>query len=204
MIGKTPMRYSKDHKSETRDRIVQTAARRFREDGVEAVGVAALMADAGLTHGGFYAHFPSKEALVAAACAEGFSQNGARLRRTVERHPAGERVAALADAYLSPAHRDNPGQGCAAAAIGAEIARHPAETRAAFTQGLQGLLRLAEDALRADGGDPAAAPQAVNAMVGALIMARTAADDPVLSDSLLEAGRRTLRSLVPAPQAPAR
>jgi TetR/AcrR family transcriptional repressor of nem operon len=191
------MRYSKDHKSETRDRIVQTAAKRFREDGVESVGVAALMADAGLTHGGFYAHFPSKEALVAAACAEGLNQSSDRLRRSVERHPAGERVAAMANAYLSPAHRDNPGQGCATAAIGAEIARHPPETRAVFNEGLQGLLRLAEDALRADGGDPAAAPQAVSAMVGALIMARVSVDDPAVSDSLLEAGRQSLRSLVP-------
>jgi TetR/AcrR family transcriptional repressor of nem operon len=84
------MRYSKDHKQETRERIIRTAARRFREDGVEAVGVAALMADAGLTHGGFYAHFPSKEALVAAACAEGFGESQRRLRKTIEQSPPGE------------------------------------------------------------------------------------------------------------------
>jgi len=189
------MRYSKDHKQETRERIIRTAARRFREDGVEAVGVAALMADAGLTHGGFYAHFPSKEALVAAACAEGFDQSRSRLRQVIERRPAGERVAALAEAYLAPAHRDNPGQGCVAAAIGPEIARHPPETRAEFTRGLRGLLQLAEEALRDDGADPAAAPQIVSTMVGALTMARATADDPALSERFLESGRLMVQDL---------
>lgn len=191
------MRYSKDHKQETRERIIRTAAKRFREDGVEAVGVAALMADAGLTHGGFYAHFPSKEALVAAACAEGFGESQRRLRRIVEDRPPGERLASMAEAYLSPAHRDHPGQGCIAAAIGPEIARHPAETRAEFTRGLNGLLELAEEALGADGGDPAKAPQAVAAMVGALILARGTAD-AALSDRFLEGGVQAVRGLVQA------
>jgi len=190
------MRYSKDHKQETRDRIIRTAAKRFREDGVEAVGVAALMADAGLTHGGFYAHFPSKEALVAAACAEGFGESRDRLRKTIERHPPGERLAALAESYLSQSHRDHPGQGCIAAAIAPEIARHPAETRAEFTRGLHGLLELAAAALEADGGDPAAAPQAVAAMVGALTLARATADE-ALSDRFLDSGMQAVRSLVP-------
>ena len=190
------MRYSKDHKQETRERIIRTAAKRFREDGVEAVGVAALMADAGLTHGGFYAHFPSKEALVAAACAEGFGESRDRLRKTIERHPPGERLAAMAETYLSQSHRDHPGQGCIAAAIGPEIARHPAGTRAEFTQGLRGLVEMAEAAINADGGDPAKAPQAVAAMVGALILARGASDE-TLSERFLEGGLETVRSLVP-------
>lgn len=190
------MRYSKDHKQETRERIVRTAARRFREDGVEATGVATLMADAGLTHGGFYAHFPSKEALVAAACAEGFGESQRRLRQTVERHPPGERLAAMAESYLSPAHRDHPGQGCIAAAIGPEIARHPAETRAEFTRGLHDLVEMAEAAITADGGDPTRAPQAVATMVGALILARGAADE-ALSERFLEGGLEAVRSLVP-------
>ncbi|MGK9167713.1 TetR/AcrR family transcriptional regulator [Inquilinus limosus] len=190
------MRYSKDHKQETRERIIRTAAKRFREEGVEAVGVAALMADAGLTHGGFYAHFPSKEALVAAACVEGFGESQARLRRTVERRPPGERLAAMAETYLTPAHRDHPGEGCTAAAIGPEIARHPAETRAEFTRGLRGLLALAEEAIEADGGDPAAAPQAVAAMVGALILARVVTDE-ALSDRFLADGVQAVRRLAP-------
>ncbi|MBW8726675.1 MAG: TetR/AcrR family transcriptional regulator [Inquilinus limosus] len=190
------MRYSKDHKQETRERIIRTAARRFREDGVEAVGVAALMADAGLTHGGFYAHFPSKEALVAAACAEGFGESQRRLRKTVEQRPAGERLAAMAESYLSPSHRDHPGQGCIAAAIGPEIVRHTAETRAAFTRGLRDLVDMAEAAIAADGGDPAAAPQAVATMVGALILARSASDE-ALSDRFLESGRQAIRALAP-------
>ncbi|WP_034850392.1 TetR/AcrR family transcriptional regulator [Inquilinus limosus] len=190
------MRYSKDHKQETRERIIRTAAKRFREDGVEAVGVASLMADAGLTHGGFYAHFPSKEALVAAACTEGFGESQTRLRQIVERHPPGERLTALAEAYLSPTHRDHPGEGCTAAAIGPEIARHPADTRAAFTHGLRGLLALAEEAIEADGGDPTAAPQAVAAMIGALILARAVTDE-ALSDRLLTDGVQAVRRLAP-------
>ncbi|WP_343717535.1 TetR/AcrR family transcriptional regulator [Inquilinus sp.] len=190
------MRYSKDHKQETRQRIIRTAARRFREDGVEATGVAALMADAGLTHGGFYAHFPSKEALVAAACAEGFGESRARMRKTIEQRPPGERLAAMAESYLSTAHRDHPGHGCIAAAIGPEIARHPAETRAEFTQGLHGLVEIAEAAITADGGDPAKAPQAVATMVGALILARGASDE-ALSDRFLQSGLEAVRGMVP-------
>src|SRR5262249_40552343 len=145
------MRYSKDHEQETRERIVRTAARRFREDGVEAVGVAALMADAGLTHGGFYPHFPSKEAPGARPTAQGFDHRRNPPPEALEKRPAGERLAALAEAYLSPAHRDHPGQGCVAAAIGPEIARHAPETRAEFTRGLRGLVQLTEQALRDDG-----------------------------------------------------
>lgn len=190
------MRYSKDHKQETRDRIIRTAAKRFREDGVEATGVATLMADAGLTHGGFYAHFPSKEALVAAACAEGFGESERRLRQSIEQQPPGERLAAMAASYLSPAHRDHPGRGCIAAAIGPEIARHAPETRAEFTQGVRGLVAMAEAAIAADGGDPAAAPQAIATMVGALILARGAADE-ALSDRFLESGMQAVRALAP-------
>ncbi len=99
------MRFDKGHKEQTRRRIVETAARRFRKEGVEAVGIAGLMADAGLTHGGFYAHFASKEELVRAALEEASDQGRERRCKLLEK---GENLEALVRSYLRPVHRDTP------------------------------------------------------------------------------------------------
>ena len=99
------MRYAKDHKQETRDRIVRKAGERFRAEGVDAVGVASLMGSLGLTVGGFYAHFDSKQALVAQACKDGFAATTARFRQLLEATAKGERLSTVVDAYLSQRHR---------------------------------------------------------------------------------------------------
>jgi TetR/AcrR family transcriptional regulator, transcriptional repressor for nem operon len=186
------MRYTKDHKQETHDRIVLKAGERFRAEGVDAVGVASLMGSLGLTVGGFYAHFDSKQALVAEACSDGFARTTAAFRELVQSRPKGERLSAVIDAYLSKRHRDEPEQGCFAAANGAELARHPVETRAAFTQQLNAWIAMIDEAMKADGltGD---AQGVASAMVGTMTLAR-AVDDPVLSDAFLESGRRTIRA----------
>lgn len=184
------MRYTKDHKQETRDRIVRMAGQRFRAEGLDAVGVASLMGSLGLTVGGFYAHFDSKQALVTQACNDGFAATTARFRQLLEATTKGECLATVIDAYLSQRHRDEPEQGCFAAANAAELARHPTETRASFTHQLTAWIAVIADALQADSleGD---ARGIASAMVGSMTLAR-AVDDPALSDALLASGRRMI------------
>jgi AcrR family transcriptional regulator len=181
------MRYEKGHKDGTRRRIVEVAARRFRRDGVEAVGVAGLMADAGLTHGGFYSHFASKEDLVRAVVAEAFDATNASLARAARAGPDG--LEAIVRAYLDPRHRDRPDRGCAAAALVAEIARHPDSTRAVFADKVAALLGLIAAQLPA--GDAAAREARATAifatMMGSLQLAR-AATDPARSQRILDGG----------------
>lgn len=184
------MRYSKDHKQETHDRIVQKASERFRAEGVDAVGVASLMQSVGLTVGGFYAHFGSKEDLIAEACSSGFAGTIERFRAYIDSKPKGEKMKALVDAYLSKRHRDDPAQGCVIAANGAELARHPVPTRSAFSAELHTWAGLIDQVMRDDGvaGD---ARSIISTMVGAMVLAR-AVDDPRLSDAFLASARQTI------------
>src|SRR5262245_55975207 len=119
--GGTGMRKSRAEAAETRRRIVRAAARRFREQGIAATGLADLMEAAGLTHGGFYKHFSSKDQLVAEATAEA-------LGTLLEEMAALPTVGAAVAAYLSPRHRDNPASGCPLAALGGELARSDKKT----------------------------------------------------------------------------
>ncbi|WP_266159545.1 TetR/AcrR family transcriptional regulator [Dyella silvatica] len=182
------MRYAKGHKESTREKIVQAASRRFRQDGAEGVGVAALMAEAGLTHGGFYSHFESKEALLSASIEEGMTQSLDELIQLAKRY--GDDVTALARAYLHPRHRDHPEKGCAAAALAPELARHSATTRAAFTARLQALFKLIEERLPAtlSAAQRRERSMAIFAtLMGTLQMAR-AVDDKGLSERILQSG----------------
>src|SRR5579859_5205902 len=104
------MRYGSDLKEETRKKILGIAARRFRQEGVEAVGVASLMADAGLTHGGFYAHFKSKEELAAAALEQALCESSGRIFALAEGDE--DKIGTYIRAYLSPHHRDSAEAGC--------------------------------------------------------------------------------------------
>jgi TetR/AcrR family transcriptional repressor of nem operon len=150
------------------------------------------MESLGLTVGGFYAHFDSKQALVTEACNDSFAGTTAGFLKLVQSTPKGERLSAVINAYLSRRHRDAPEQGCFAAANSAELARHPIETRAAFARQLSAWVAVIEGALNDDGlaGD---ARGIASSMVGAMTLAR-AIDDPVLSDTFLESGKRTIRA----------
>jgi len=180
------MRYEKGHKETTRRRIIETAAARFRKDGIEAVGLADLMAEVGLTHGGFYSHFSSKEDLVRAAMAEASSHSIENFGRRIEEGG----LEAWIRAYLRTAHRDHPERGCAAAALASELARHPKSTRKAFTENLAKVTTAIESHLPAS-FSPAfkrkTATGVFATLIGAMQMARVA-DDPALSDEILEAG----------------
>ncbi|TCR68451.1 TetR/AcrR family transcriptional regulator [Bosea sp. BK604] len=192
------MRYEKGHKDETRRRIVETAARRFRKDGIEATGIAGLMAEAGLTHGGFYAHFPSKEDLVRSAVDVALTGATAEHASAVAgvRAEGGDGLETIVRRYLSRTHRDHPETGCAIATLAAELARSSDETRAIFARDTGELIELIAGELP----DPASADARTRAamvlalMVGTLQLAR-AAPDAAASDSLLAAGRKAALAL---------
>ncbi|MBX7134876.1 MAG: TetR/AcrR family transcriptional regulator [Fimbriimonadaceae bacterium] len=180
------MRVSRAKAAENRERIIEMAAKLFRERGFDGIGVAELMKSAGLTHGGFYGNFASKEELMAHACAHALKGTLNTLQNAVER--GGEDVlSAVASAYLSPAHRDRPGTGCTLAALGAEAARHDSPVRGAFTQGVRSvvdiLVRLLPGKSKRAKRERALTIYA--SMVGAMVLAR-AVDDAELSEEVLQ------------------
>jgi len=184
------MRYSKEHKQETHDRIVKRASVRLREKGAHGIGVADLMKEAGLTHGGFYAHFDSREALVIEAFTYASGRSREYWRKMAEQTPEDKRLAFIVDAYLNAAHRDDPGHGCAIASLGADIARESPRTRKAFSTELEHMIDLIADQIQ---GVPrkAARKQATATLatiVGALVMARIAGSSE-FSDEIMAAGR---------------
>lgn len=189
------MRYEKGHKDATRARIVEIASRRFRAEGIEAVGVASLMADAGLTHGGFYSHFKTKDALVAAAIGYAMERADERIRSVAETQAAGlEGIIAF---YMRPEHRDHPERGCAAAALASELPHHPLETRLVAANSIQDRIALISDYLPSSlppgvRHDRAAAIMAT--MMGALQLARLCPDD-VESRQFLAVGAQTAREI---------
>jgi TetR/AcrR family transcriptional regulator, transcriptional repressor for nem operon len=188
------MRYGKDHKQATRRRILEAAGRRLKQDGIDGAGVAAVMSDAGLTNGAFYAHFASKEDLVANVLAD---QLRAQRQRFDALPPGRAGLEAFIRAYLSPQHRDEFGDGCPSAALLDEIARRPAATRQVFTDELLG---TADDiAARLDRSDAETARTDALAlfgfMLGTLQLAR-ALTDRDLSDGLLARGAETALKLL--------
>jgi len=204
------MRYSSNHKAETRQRIIGEAARRFRKDGIEGTGLVPLMKALGLTHGGFYAHFPSKDALVQASleaaaaqtldlwevppCAGKSEAAPCATPEPARAATGGAMLRALIDQYLSAEHRDDPGGACPLPTLAAELGLRGEPSPIADRM----VTAMAE---RLGGAQPAVPPGeegivALAAMVGALTLAR-AVSDRALSDRVLAAVRATLQ---PAPQ----
>ena len=184
------MRYSKEHKQETHARIVKKASVRLREKGAHGIGVADLMKEAGLTHGGFYAHFDSREALVIEAFAYAMDRANERWRKMAEQTPPEKRFSAIVEAYLTPVHRDDPGHGCAIPTLGAEIARESPKTRKAFAAKLEQMIEMLADQIP-EVPRKAARKQAMGAiatMMGTLVLARIAGSGE-FSDEILGAGR---------------
>src|SRR5258705_9164356 len=123
------MRYSKEHKQETHGRIVKKASVRLREKGAHGIGVADLMKEAGLTHGGFYAHFDSREALVIEAFGYAMDRSVEHWRKIAAETPPEKRLSTIVDSYVSTGHRDGPRRGCPGPTVGAQIAPQSAKTR---------------------------------------------------------------------------
>jgi TetR/AcrR family transcriptional regulator, transcriptional repressor for nem operon len=185
------MRYTSNHKAETRQRIIGEAARRFRKDGIEGTGLVPLMKALGLTHGGFYAHFESKDALVQASLEAAAEQTLERWQAPPDgAAPAEPSARAVIDHYLSATHRDEPGEGCPLPTLAAELGvrGQPSATADAMVARMTALLSDCELALPpADRGLVALA-----AMVGALTLAR-AVSDRAASDGILAAVRAALQ-----------
>jgi len=182
------VRVTREQAAANRTRILNVAGTLFRERGFDGIGVADIMARAGLTHGGFYGHFPSKDDLSAETIARVLSEQDWLQQLTGRENPTARDVVR---GYLSSRHRDDPGHGCLFAALGSEVAREPRSVRHAFTEGL----RARVEALRRllPGSADARRKKALATMaglVGALTLSR-AVDDPRLSDEILEAAAST-------------
>src|SRR3984885_8068811 len=184
------MRYSKEHKFQTHARIVKKASVKLREKGAHGIGVADLMKDAGLTHGGFCAHFDSRDALVIEAFTHAMDRGTEHWRKLAEQTPPEKRLATIVDSYLSTLHRDDPGHGCAIPTLGAEIARESPKTRKAFAAKLEQMIEMLA-AQVPELPRKAARKQAMAAiatMMGTLVLARIAGSGD-FSDEILGAGR---------------
>jgi TetR/AcrR family transcriptional repressor of nem operon len=186
------MRYGKDQKEATRQRILEAAGRRFKEDGIDGAGVAAVMSDAGLTNGAFYAHFASKEDLVAHVLADQLRAQ----RDRFDTEPADRTgLEAIIRSYLAPEHRDQLAEGCPSAALLDEIARRPTTTKRVFTDELLGTADDIAARLNPTNASQIDALTLFGFMIGTLQVAR-ALTDRDLSDQLLARGVETALKLL--------
>lgn len=201
----TAMRVSKEKAEQNRAAIVDAAAALFRARGYEGVGLNEVMSAAGFTHGGFYNHFESKEALAAEACRMAFAQSTEQLNKELGgavRRGGHEVLLKALDTYLSPSHRDDRAGGCPMASFAADAARAEPELQKAYASGVDALLRIFEEQLRLvlPGKSPKAQKKAAAALmsqiVGAMVLSRAVQQaDPALSDEFLSAARDSVRKM---------
>jgi TetR/AcrR family transcriptional repressor of nem operon len=185
------MRYEKGRKDASRSRIMEVATERFRSDGIAATGLAGIMSEAGLTNGAFYPHFQSKAELVRECVVAALEDQSAQMSELIA---AGGPEMAI-DAYLSPAHRDNPAEGCASAALLPELARQPAAARQLYTERFLSLVRQVSAALPQTKDPEGVALGVFATLIGALQLAR-AVEGRELSDRILAAGADAARTLI--------
>jgi TetR/AcrR family transcriptional regulator, transcriptional repressor for nem operon len=180
------MKVTKAQVQENRARIVERASVLFRERGYDGVGVAELMAAAGLTHGGFYKHFKSKADLMAEAAAEGLAQSATKT--------ADIDVVAFVNQYLSRQHRDAPGEGCTMAALCGDAARQPESIKAVFAAGIERQLDILQNSHETEDENVkrearAMTIDAIAHAVGAIVLSRACPDNSPLADEILEVCR---------------
>ncbi|TIP28953.1 MAG: TetR/AcrR family transcriptional regulator [Mesorhizobium sp.] len=186
------MRYDKGRKDASRQRIMDVATERFRSDGIAASGIAGIMGEAGLTNGAFYPHFSSKAALVRESVAAALEVQATQIQAAL----AGGGLSTAIDTYLSAEHRDNPGKGCASAALLPEIAREPIETRQVYAEHLLKLVRPVAADLTPHARDPEAVAFGIFAtLIGTLELSR-AVNGTELSDRILAAGAAAAKTLI--------
>jgi TetR/AcrR family transcriptional repressor of nem operon len=195
-------RISEQDMAQTRQRIVEAASPRFRTAGIDGIGIAALMKGAGMTHGGFYNHFASKDELAVAVCEDAFAASLATLARTVdETDPDRPSLAETVADYLSPTHRDLPDGGCPSAALVGDAGRHGPEIQAAYARGVAGYIagfdaaQQLEATERGEALDPDEARRRsialLSEMVGAIVLSRAIRlVEPALSDEILAVNRQ--------------
>jgi TetR/AcrR family transcriptional repressor of nem operon len=192
------MRYSQSHKEETRLQILKIAGRALRAKGPDGVGVAEIMKEAGLTHGGFYAHFKSKEDLLINALEGVFAAAKTKFAKAIDGLPPRHALAAYVDFYVSTMQRDNPANGCPITALNSDMPRQTKKLRAVFDAGLKRLLAnmagLIEQGGIAAGDEAGALASSIfSAMAGAVAVSR-AVSDKRLSDEMLETARTSIKA----------
>jgi TetR/AcrR family transcriptional regulator, transcriptional repressor for nem operon len=180
------MRVTAERKAETRERILTAAEDLFRAHGIDAVGVDAIMHKAGLTHGGFYAYFPSKEALVAEASAASLARSADRWERISQADDADAALSRIVDSYLDAAHVAMAERGCVLTTLGPEVARRPG-IRPAISASIRRMVDALARCLPGQNRERAVAM--LTSMVGAVVLARLA-DEPALAAEILAAARR--------------
>ena len=184
------MRVTREQAVANREKVLEVAGTLFRERGFDGIGVADIMKRAGLTHGGFYGHFASKDDLAAEITARVLGKEGWPERLTGRANPS---FGDVVRAYLTPRHRDDPGTGCLFAALGSDVVRQPRRVRHAFTEGLSARVETLRKLLpgRSAAARREKALAAMAALVGGLMLSR-AVDDPKLSDEILQAVAATV------------
>jgi TetR/AcrR family transcriptional regulator, transcriptional repressor for nem operon len=193
------MGYSQAQKSKSRQRVLDTAARQIREHGLEALGVADCMRSAGLTHGAFYGHFSSRDALIVAALEQALTRGEQRVMSRAADAAENSRspLQGIADAYLHPAHADNPGNGCALCALAGDAGHASADVKRLYTTHLR---RLADQLTQAAGsGSETLGLGLAATIVGAVTLAR-AVDDRELALSILTAAHALIMTQEPGVQ----
>jgi TetR/AcrR family transcriptional repressor of nem operon len=191
------MRYDPEHRQRTREKVVRAAAVAIRKHGPDRIGVAGLMAKAGLTHGGFYAHFKSKDELVAEAISYMFDDRYAVFRKGMEDVEPAQGLAAYVDRYLTVRHRDQPEKGCPLPSLSGDLARMPTAARKRFEDGTRRLTDSIADALRAmkRPHPDALAASVLAEMVGAMAIARAVSNNE-RSEQILEAARNSIKARI--------
>jgi TetR/AcrR family transcriptional repressor of nem operon len=189
------MRYSDTHKSETHAKLVRLAGRALRAKGPEGLAVAELMQAAGLTHGGFYAHFKSKDGLLVEAPEGVFEESKRTFQGVTDGLPPRDALARYIDLYVSPAHRDSRSRECPIVALNSDLPRQSKKFRATFDSGLRALLNRLTDLIKAaDINDSEALAASVqSAMAGAVAVSRTVSDRR-FSDELLKSARASIKT----------
>lgn len=181
------MRTTPERKAETRERILAAALTLFRTYGVDAVGVDAIMHHAGLTHGGFYAYFASKEALIAEAATSALSRSADKWEQFVSDAGAQNALARIVETYLDPSHAATTDRGCVLTTMGPDVARRPG-AQPAITASIRRMIEVLTRCM--PGRNRQRALRTLTNMVGAVVLARLV-DDPALADELLAASRRS-------------
>lgn len=189
------MRYDGTHKEETHRSLLKVAAVHLRQKGPDRLSVTSVMKAAGLTHGGFYAHFKSKDALLNETLGEIFDKSRRRMRRMLEGLPPKHALATYVDFYIAPTHRDDPANGCALTALTSDMPRQSKKFRASYEAGVKSLAFYLAALMTAAGIEDAGklAPSILAAMAGAVSMSRTISD-PELSDELLASTRAGIKA----------
>jgi TetR/AcrR family transcriptional repressor of nem operon len=186
------VRQSRQEKAKTHERIVEVASRRIRQQGLDRPGVAEIMQAAGLTHGGFYKHFGSRDDLIAEATENALANSDRHVHELTD--DAEDPLAAFVDWYLSAEHRDDPGAGCAVPALGDDVRRGDERLRSAYGRQVERYLEQVERFLGDDEDARQRAILTVSALVGALVLSR-AVEDQALSDEILSAVSKGLNEL---------